>query len=127
MSVALSLAGTKPVRMARALLLFSGVTFSACAVGPDFEQPAAPDVARVSTDPLPPDTSSAEVAGGAVQHFRLDRDIPAEWWTLFHSQALNDLVAAAIKGNPSLDAAKATLRQAEENLYAGEGALFPTL
>jgi len=46
---------------------------------------------------------------------------------LFRSGALDDLIAAAIRDNPSLDAAKATLRQARENLYAGETALFPTL
>lgn len=98
-----------------------------CAVGPDFERPAAPAADRFTEEKLPEKTASVDVAGGEVQHFLAGRDIPGDWWTMFHSRALNDLIATALKGNPSLDAAKASLRQARENLYAGEGALFPTL
>src|SRR4029077_4353173 len=44
---------------------------------------------------------------------------------MFISRALNAVVEQALKANPSLDAAKAALRQAQENVYAGQGALYP--
>jgi NodT family efflux transporter outer membrane factor (OMF) lipoprotein len=96
-----------------------------CAVGPDFQRPAAPGVQGYTTKPLPEKTAAADVAGGQAQTFRPGEDIPAQWWTLFHSKALNALVVQALKANPDLQAARASLRQARENVYAGEGLLVP--
>jgi NodT family efflux transporter outer membrane factor (OMF) lipoprotein len=98
-----------------------------CAVGPDFERPETPASAGYSRDKLPEKTSSASVAGGETQRFVADRDIPAQWWTLFRSPALDALIEQALKANPSLQSAQAALRQAWENVYAQEGAFFPTL
>jgi NodT family efflux transporter outer membrane factor (OMF) lipoprotein len=97
-----------------------------CAVGPDFAHPAAPAADRYIREKLPAATGSAEVAGGAAQHFVAGRDISGEWWTLFRSPALNRLVAEALAANPTLAAARANLRQAAEQLRAGEAAFFPT-
>src|SRR6185437_3430639 len=55
-----------------------------------------------------------------------DRDIPGQWWTLFHSPQINSLIEQALQKNPSLQAAQASLRQAQENVYAEEGVLLPT-
>src|SRR5580704_4306594 len=96
-----------------------------CAVGPDFERPQAPAVDRYTADPLPVQTASAAVAGGAAQHFDPGRDIQAEWWSLFHSPALDALIKEAVTANPSIAAAEAALRQARELRKAGEGAFFP--
>lgn len=62
-----------------------------------------------------------------TQHFAEGMDIPAEWWSLFHSPALNRLVEQALKSNPTLTAAQASLRQAQENVYAAEGTLYPSV
>jgi NodT family efflux transporter outer membrane factor (OMF) lipoprotein len=97
-----------------------------CAVGPDFLRPKPPPESGYLPQALGP-TAAAEVHGGAAQNFVEGRDIPAEWWTLFHSPALNGLVERALKANPTLQAAEATLRQAQAQLYAGEGPLFPTV
>jgi len=97
-----------------------------CAVGPDFQQPAAPDVTGYAPQPLAEQTSSADVKGGEAQRLVQDLDIPGQWWTLFHSAPLNALVEQALKNNPTLPAAEAALRQAWENVYAAEGAFFPT-
>src|SRR5215469_2840450 len=97
-----------------------------CAVGPDFEHPAAPDVSGYSPQPLPEQTSTADVKGGEAQRFVQGLEIPGQWWTLFHSEALNSLVEQALKNNPTLPAAEAALRQAWENVYAEQGAFFPT-
>src|SRR5690348_8514519 len=87
-----------------------------CAVGPDFEHPAAPTTDRFTPEKLPDNTASADAAGGGeVQRLLVGRDIPGEWWTLFHSKPLDDLIAAALRDSPTLESAKATLRQAREN------------
>jgi len=115
------------VYRARAFWLAVGVgALAGCAVGPDFEQPAPPDVEGYTREPLIKQTSSAEVAGGEAQRFVQDLDIPGQWWTLFHSEPLNTLIEQALRNNPSLPAAEAALRQAWENVYAEEGAFFPT-
>jgi outer membrane protein TolC len=95
-------------------------------VGPDFERPASPDVEGYTAEPLVRQTSSVDVAGGAAQRFVQDLDIPGQWWTLFHSEALNDMVEQALKNNPTVIAAQAALRLAWENVYAEQGAFFPT-
>ena len=66
-------------------------------------------------------------AGGTAQRFDTGRDIPGEWWKVFHSKELDGLIAEALQANPSLQAAQAALWQAKENLYAQEGHLMPSL
>lgn len=99
------------------------LALSACAVGPNFHQPPPPSVPLTSTA-LPAATQSAD---GKVQTFVTAADISGEWWTLFHSPELNTLINAALANNPSLQAAQATLREAEENVRAGQAAFFPSL
>jgi NodT family efflux transporter outer membrane factor (OMF) lipoprotein len=65
--------------------------------------------------------------GGEEQHFVKDMDIPKQWWALFESPPLNTLVERAITANPTIDAAKAALRQARENVAAQKGFYFPTV
>jgi NodT family efflux transporter outer membrane factor (OMF) lipoprotein len=103
-------------------LLCAGV-LSACAVGPNFKTPAAPVVA-LTPSPLP---SATQPAGGKTQTFVMAADISGDWWALFHNPELNTLMAAALTNNPSLQAAQATLLEAEENVRAGQGAFFPSL
>ena len=111
-------------RLSAAIVL---TLLSSCAVGPDFERPAAPDVTGYTSAPLARQTASADVAGGETQRFLQDLDIPGQWWSLFHSEALNTLIEEALKNNPTLPAAEAALRQAWEDVYAEQGAFFPTV
>jgi len=101
------------------------VGLSGCTVGPDFLRPAPPDVEGYTAEPLPAQTASADVGGGAAQKFITGQDIPGQWWELFHSKPLTDLVGEALRANPDLAAAHAALRQARENLYAQEGTQYP--
>jgi NodT family efflux transporter outer membrane factor (OMF) lipoprotein len=98
-----------------------------CAVGPDFVRPEAPQVNGYSREPQPGRTVAADVQGGEAQSFVQALDIPGQWWTLFRSPPLNAMIERALQANPSLQAAQATLREANETLYAGEGALFPSV
>src|SRR5271157_4663838 len=111
----------------RAAFIAAALLLAACEVGPNFERPAPPGITGYTPEPLPAQTASAPVAGGEAQHFVQGLDIPAQWWTLFHSPALNALVEQAMTANPSLSAAQAALRQAWENVYAEQGSLFPTV
>ncbi|HZP91850.1 MAG TPA: TolC family protein, partial [Burkholderiales bacterium] len=99
---------------------------SGCTLGPDYHRPAAPGVSGYTREPLSAQTAAADIAGGDAQRFVQGLDIPAQWWTLFHSQELNRLIEVALKANPDVNAAEAALRQAMENLDAQRGALYPT-
>jgi len=105
----------------RTVLMLVGATLCSCAVGPDFKTPEPPQVSGYTAEPLPPQT------GSAAQKYVVGMDIPGQWWSLFHSQALNDLVQQSIRHNPTLQAARATLRQANETVAAARGALFPAV
>jgi hypothetical protein len=49
-----------------------------CAVGPDFERPAAPEVSGYTAEPLTRQTSSADVKGGEAERFVQGFDIPGQ-------------------------------------------------
>jgi NodT family efflux transporter outer membrane factor (OMF) lipoprotein len=112
---------------ATAAVLVLTTALSGCAVGPDFHPVAAPAVRGYTPEPLPSRTASADVIGGAPQTLRPGGDIPGQWWTLFHSSQLNRLIEQALKANPSLQAAQAALREADENVGAQEGYLYPSI
>jgi NodT family efflux transporter outer membrane factor (OMF) lipoprotein len=103
----------------------SAAALLGCTVGPDFERPEAPAIMRYTEQPLPPETVSAQIQGGDAQRFLDGAEIPGQWWTLFGSPALNELVVMALAGNPDLAAAQASLRQARENYIATAGGLQP--
>jgi NodT family efflux transporter outer membrane factor (OMF) lipoprotein len=98
-----------------------------CAIGPDFHAPAAPQADRYTATNLPPETVAAPDSAGASQRFMPGQDIPAQWWMLFHSEAIDRLIRQALAESPSLAAAQATLRQAQENLRAEVGVVSPSV
>jgi NodT family efflux transporter outer membrane factor (OMF) lipoprotein len=107
---------------ASALLLTAG-----CAVGPRYKKPVAPDVSGYTPALISTTSGAPNVAGGEAQHLVEARDIPGEWWTLFHSQPLNDLIEHSLKANPNLKAAQAALIIARENMLAQRGAYYPSV
>jgi NodT family efflux transporter outer membrane factor (OMF) lipoprotein len=96
-------------------------------VGPNFHRPAPPQVDRYTQEALPPATTSAQGAGGAAQKFLMEQEVPRDWWTRFGSEELDDLVTTALRANPSVQAAVAALRQAQENTAAQRGSYFPAV
>ena len=107
---------------ALASLLIAG-----CAVGPDFKKPAAPNVTDYTAKPLSTTVASTNVAGGEAQRFTKGSDIPGDWWTLFHSRPLNDLIEHSLSNNPDLKAAQAALTVAHENVLAQRGVYYPSV
>jgi NodT family efflux transporter outer membrane factor (OMF) lipoprotein len=106
---------------------FALAALAGCAVGPDFEQPAAPAAGRITAQPLPAQTVSADTNGGTRQVFVGQGNVPADWWTLFDSPVLNRLVQDALAANSDLAAARAALRVANANAAAERAAFFPGL
>jgi NodT family efflux transporter outer membrane factor (OMF) lipoprotein len=96
-----------------------------CTVGPDFHAPTAPVSTRFTEATLPVRTVSAATPGGSAQRLTSGRDIPGDWWNLFHSPQITALVTRALKANPDVAAAQATLLEARENVRAEQGALMP--
>ena len=98
---------------------------SACAVGPNFKPPAPPPVSSYTLAPPTTTEATPGVPGGTAQRFVAAADIPADWWTLFHSPALNALIAEALANNADLKAAQAALLVAHETTRAQHGAALP--
>jgi NodT family efflux transporter outer membrane factor (OMF) lipoprotein len=109
------------------IAMLASLLLAGCAVGPDFSKPAAPDVSDYTAHPLVATAGSANIAGGDAQHFNRGGDIPADWWTLFHSTALNALIEQSLDSNPDLKAAQAALSVARENTLAGRGSNVPAV
>ena len=100
----------------RARAAFGGVLIavaSGCAVGPDYQRPAA-----VVPPTWQPGTSwhEAEPEDGVLK---------GAWWHLFNDAALNPLVDQALAGNQNLRVAAARLAQARDQVTVVSAALLP--
>src|SRR5271165_4252489 len=98
--------------------LVAATMLTSCAVGPDFHEPAPPETDRYTAERLALRTASTDARDGQAQRLEPGRDLPADWWTLFHSPQLNALMRQALANNPNLQATIASLRAAKEAVYA---------
>src|SRR5689334_8244586 len=112
-------------RRLSAIALLAPLATSACVVGPDFKPPAAPSVATVAATPPHTTVATPGATGGNAQRFVTGADIPGDWWTVFHSPALNALVEQALAHNADLKAAEDAILVAHENTRAQRGAYYP--
>lgn len=96
------------------LILMTMLALTACAVGPNFKPPRSPATDRYTAAEPP-----LSLASGA--------DVPYEWWRIYGSPALDALVAQALHGSPTVSAAQAALRQANELVKVQRASLFPGL
>jgi NodT family efflux transporter outer membrane factor (OMF) lipoprotein len=117
----------RKTRLARLIAISALLLTPGCVVGPKFKKPAPPMNGGYAPDPPSATSSTPNVGGGEAQHFVEGRDIPGEWWALFHSKPLNDLIERSLKANPDLKAAQAALLVARENVLAQRGAYYPSL
>src|SRR5271169_1913201 len=118
---------TRKSRIASIIAISALLLTTGCVVGPNFKRPAAPANGGYTPAPPPPTSSTPNVAGGEAQSFLQGGDISGEWWTLFHSKPLNDLIERSLKANPDLKAAQAALLVARENVLAQRGAYYPSV
>lgn len=94
---------------------------AACSFAP-LEPPRTPAASQYTSAPLTETAAAPGVPGGGAQRFVSGEDIPAQWWGLFRSPALDALVRDALDNSPTLAQASARLRQAHEDLSARSGA-----
>jgi NodT family efflux transporter outer membrane factor (OMF) lipoprotein len=110
------------------LALVSVIALCSCAVGPDFQPPAAPDTQSYTRDAQPHTTVAASGAAGTAQTFTAAQHATPMWWIQFQSDALNRLVESALQQSPTLAQARAKLTEARENYNAQFGATeFPSV
>jgi NodT family efflux transporter outer membrane factor (OMF) lipoprotein len=110
------------------IAMVSTSLLAACAVGPNFKTPEAPHTSGfVPAGQQVPQTAATPMPGGQAQRFVDGMDIPGQWWTLFQSAPLNALIERALANSPTLQAAQAALRQANETVAAERGAYFPSV
>jgi NodT family efflux transporter outer membrane factor (OMF) lipoprotein len=98
---------TRSTLIRTSLMAASAAVLTACGtLGPDFKTPAPPSA-----------TGSYVMAGETAPSVAaIGAETQGEWWALFHSPELDATVRQALAGNRTLEAARATLAQAQENV-----------
>jgi len=108
----------------RQAIVLACTTLSAggCAVGPNFTRPTAPAAARYTGNTL---RGEYTAASDTAQHIALGREIEGNWWTLFRSDVIDQIVKQAVAHNRTLEASRAILRQAQALALAQAGSRYP--
>jgi NodT family efflux transporter outer membrane factor (OMF) lipoprotein len=88
-----------------------------CTLGPNFAEPPAPAAAY----------TQAMATAGPTRTMTPGGAVAADWYRLFQSAALAQLVEQALAGNPSLEAARHGLLAAQYELKAVAGSQLPQL
>ena len=101
--------------------LIATLALAACTVGPNYQRPPLAPTAGYGSAAVSATTADAgpTLVDGA--------DVPGEWWQIYHCAELDQLVALALKHNSTIDAAKAALRAAQEQVRAQRGAAYPQI
>jgi NodT family efflux transporter outer membrane factor (OMF) lipoprotein len=115
------------MRIIASITAASAILLAGCAVGPNFKKLAAPEVKDYTPAPLSTTSGTTNVTGGEPQHFVNGSDIPGEWWTLFHSKPLSELIELSLSNNPTIKAAQAALTVARENVLVQKGSYYPNI
>ena len=100
---------------------------ASCAVGPNYHPLVGPDPRGYTETPLAARTAKSATKGGAEQSVELGRAVAGRWWELFRSPDLARLVAFAVRNNPGLEAARQSLRNAQELTLAQYSGLLPSV
>jgi NodT family efflux transporter outer membrane factor (OMF) lipoprotein len=108
-------------------LILSSALMLGCTVGPDFQSPEPPKTTSYTMSPIPQQTVEIKGQENKTQKFLFADNIRRQWWTLFECEPLNRLIRQGLQNSPTLQAAQASLRQAEENLKGGMGGFFPAV
>ena len=103
-------------RARAATAVAASALLAACVVGPNFHAPAAPAVTSYS---MVGDDANIGPSRAAI-----GEKVVSEWWTLFHSPALDQLMRQAVAGNPTLAEARARLEASRQAVKAEDGRLI---
>jgi outer membrane protein TolC len=123
------------------VLAAAGLLLASCSVGPDFHRPAPPpnDTYYTPEKETAPDTGPAAAAVPPTklapeasaplpkQALQVGADLPAQWWRLFKSPALDEALKLSLANSPTLAQATAALAQAQEEVRVAQAAFLPRL
>src|SRR5258708_2805035 len=99
----------------RAFLLATAfVSFSGCAIGPDYEPPSVTVPEMFRTASLAPAVASATMTADFVR-----------WWQVLHDPQLNWLIEQAIASNPDIEIALTRVQEARLQQNVVLGAMLP--
>ena len=109
----------------RLISVAAASALSSCVVGPNFHEPKPPETSAY----LHPSSDAAPVQPQAqdVQNISQGVELAGEWWQLFHSEQLDEVVRTSIAASPTLVAANATLAEAREEVTVARAAFLPSL
>src|SRR5262245_56463526 len=99
----------------RTVVALAGLLASGCTLGPNFVRPEAPAGGYAHAAPAPTATRSIDYGAG----------IADDWYDLFHSPAIDQLVRSALAANPDLESARHGLKAAQFELQAVTGTQLP--
>src|ERR1700730_2736629 len=101
------------------------VSISGCALRPNFNPAAVPDVNGYVPGKLASPNPGPGGPRVAAQHFVTGAEVSARWWSAFKSPSLNVLIKHAVDHNPNLQAAEAAIKVAQYNAQAQRGLFLP--
>ena len=117
------------IQLASCVLLASAL--SGCVVGPNYVSPEPPPTSGYTQGKLEQPTGAEGLTtaqgGSAVQRFVVGGEVSGQWWTLFHSPALDALVEETLANHPRLEGAQAALDRSFEEIQAQRGTLLPSV
>ena len=115
------------MKKTRTRLLTFLIMLAGCSAGPDFVRPDPPKSSGYSLRIKPAQLDAEKITVGDAQTV-IQGDVSASWWEEFRSPKLNNMITQALEKSPTLEAAKATLHQAEY-LYKAKGGstLYPRI
>lgn len=97
-----------------------------CALGPDFQRPAPPQVTAYTSTSLSTEAAVLHSEPSEAQNIIHGVEIKPDWWKTMGCVQLDKLIDEALLRHPSLLASEATLRQAKEIYESRAGsALYP--
>ena len=111
----------KMTAIIRAVVAVAALLGSGCTLGPDFVRPEPPAGGYVDSTAVTKSTP----ASARTPTISYGADVADDWYGLFHSAALDELVRSALAGNPDLKAARHGLLAAQYELKAVAGAELP--
>ena len=104
-------------RPCRAVIVTSAfISFSGCAVGPDYQLPTVAVPTEFRKASLTPAIASAPTTGEFVR-----------WWQVLHDPQLNWLIEQAIDSNPDIEIALTRVQEARLRQNVLLGAMLPTV
>jgi NodT family efflux transporter outer membrane factor (OMF) lipoprotein len=112
-------------------LLGTTLALTACQVGPSFRRPSTPSPASYLPAQEQPRTADGNASpqsdATAAPRIVLGPGPAGEWWSLFQSAALSNLIHEGVASSHTLAAAQATIAEARELVAAEAGGHYPQL